>query len=56
MSDSSQSPDTAASLHERSDDLLARMLGRDLQSATLLGAAYLVVLGAILATIAVLVG
>jgi hypothetical protein len=62
MSDQQAAPpaDTAAAqagpLHVRSDDLIARFLGRDLQSATLRGALYVVIAAAIFATIAALVG
>ena len=51
----SDSPTPAAvALPERSDHLLALVLGRDLQGATLRLALYLVILGAVLATIATL--
>ena len=63
MSDQQAAPpaDTAAAaqavlLHVRSDDLIARFLGRDLQSATLRGVLYVVIAAAIFATIAALVG
>ena len=46
---------TADALPERSDRLLALALGRDLQGATLRGALYLALVGAVLATIAWLV-
>jgi hypothetical protein len=43
-------------LHERSDDWLAVVLGRDLEGATLRVVGILFVAGVVLATIAVLVG
>lgn len=49
---SSETPAAANALPERSDRLLALVLGRDLQGATLRGALYLVIIGAVLATIA----
>ena len=49
----SPAPATAA-LPERSDHLLALALGRDLQGATLRLVLYLVILSAVLATIAAL--
>ena len=58
MAESSSELQPAAAdalLPERSDRLLEFVLGRDLQGATLRGALYLIVIGAILATIAVLV-
>jgi hypothetical protein len=39
-----------------SDDLLARLLGGDLQTATLRGALYLLIVAAVFATIAAVVG
>ena len=40
---------------DASDELLARFLGRDLQRATLMSAAYLVIAAAVFATIGVLI-
>jgi hypothetical protein len=58
MDESSSAPQPAAAdaLPERSDRLLERALGRDLQGATLRSGLYLLVIGAVLATIAWLVG
>jgi hypothetical protein len=47
-------PEAAGTLPERTDRLFALVLGSGLQGATLLGALYLGVAGAILATIAFL--
>ncbi len=46
----------AGLLHERCDDVLARVLGRDLMTATIRLVLLLAVTAAILATIAALVG
>jgi hypothetical protein len=51
----SESPSpAAAALPERSDRILVTALGRDLQGATLRLMIYLVALGAVLATVAML--
>ena len=57
MAETSSETQTAAAdaLPERSDRLFALALGRDLQAATLRGALYLGIVGAVLATIAWLV-
>jgi hypothetical protein len=44
----------ALPLHERSDEWLARILGRDLMHGVARGMLYLFIIGAVLATIAVL--
>jgi len=56
MADAPSTSPTPApvALPERSDHLLALVLGRDLQGATLRLALYLAILGAVLATIATL--
>jgi hypothetical protein len=56
MSDQLSEPSTAAfGSPEPSDALLARLLGRDLQTATLRSALYLVIAAAVFATIGVLI-
>jgi hypothetical protein len=47
-------PEAVGTLPERTDRLLALVLGSNLQGATLRGALYLLVAGAILATVAFL--
>jgi hypothetical protein len=47
--------DAAGAMYRRSDEFLARALGRDLQGATLRGALYLLGACAVLALIAALV-
>lgn len=60
MSNQSDSPPRSippsGQLHERSDDWLALVLGRDLQGATLRGMLYLAIAAVVFGTIAALVG
>jgi hypothetical protein len=56
MSDANAAGPSAGTLPDQSDALLSRLLGRDLQTATVRSALYLLIAGAVFATIGALVG
>ncbi|HZT50430.1 MAG TPA: hypothetical protein VFA22_00765 [Stellaceae bacterium] len=56
MSDVDTAGRPAGTLPDESDNMLVRLLGRDLQTATLRGVLFLLILCVVFATIAALVG